>query len=230
MTQISPLSFVINTLVQTDSFKTLEQPALDIIAQGTRVRHVSNGELLVCRGDKPAGMFVVARGEVKLTLNSSNGNERIVRLVRPGASFCEESVFGDNPQSLSAQARKDSIVLFIPQRVLQLAIASDFGFAHALMHRLSECICQLVSDMEQCEQRNGAQRVAHYLVKHACRASDAMEVKLSTTKQTIASQLNMSPESFSRVLNQFKREGYILPRGHRAIRLTDFDHLQRLAA
>lgn len=230
MSQVSPHFFVLNTLSQIEPFAALQQPVLDIIAQGTRVRHVSQGEMLVCRGDKPSGMFVVVRGEVKLALGNSNGSERIVRLAGSGASFCEESVFGDSAQSLSAQVRKDGIVLFIPERVLQIAIASDIDFARAMMRRLSERISELVCDMEQCEQRNGAQRVAHYLIKHANRASDAIEVKLSTTKQTIASQLNMSPESLSRVLNQFKREGYILPKGHRAIRLTNLDCLQRLAA
>ena len=53
---------------------------------------------------------------------------------------------------------------------------------------------------------------------------------LSGTKQTIASQLNMTPESLSRVLNRFRRTGCIIPRGHRSIRLTEYDGLQSLAA
>jgi CRP-like cAMP-binding protein len=186
--------------------------------------------MLVCRGDRPASMFLVARGEIKLMLGNSAGSERIVRLAGTGSTFCEESIFNDDPMALSAQAVRDSMVLQIPERLLQLAMAADAGFARALMRRMSERITQLVAGMEQCEQRNGTQRVAHYLVKNASRASEAIEVKLSTSKQTIASQLNMTPESLSRVLNRFKREGYIIPRGHRSIRLTDYDGLQSLAA
>ena len=226
----TPLSFVTSTLSRFAPFNALGEPALDILAQGVRVRRLVAGEMLVCRGDRPASMFLVARGEIKLMLCSSAGSERIVRLAGTGATFCEESVFNDSPLALSAQAGRDSMVLQIPERLLQLAMAADAGFACGLMQRMSERITQLVADMEQCEQRNGTQRVAHYLVKNANRASDAIEVKLSTTKQTIASQLNMTPESLSRVLNRFKREGYIIPRGHRSIRLTDFDGLQSLAA
>lgn len=225
-----PLSFITETLLAFEPFSTVGHPALDILAHGARIRRLEGGSSLINRGDRPEGMFIVAGGELKLFLTSSNGNERIVRIARRGDTFCEESVFSDKAQILSAQMTRDGIVIFLPQRVLHLALAADAGLARALMKRMSERICELVSDMELCEQRNGAQRVAHYLVKHANRASEAIEVRLSTSKQTIASQLNMTPESFSRVLNRFTREGFIAQRGHRAIRLTDYSGLQSLAA
>lgn len=211
-------------------FGAIAPSTRDTLAQGARLRRLGAENMVVQRGDRPAGLFVVAEGEVKLFLISSSGTERIIRLVGVGDTFCEESAVGDAPQMLAAQATRDSVVLHVSGRALQEAIGSDVEFARALILRLSARLCALTADIELCEQRNNAQRVAHYLVKHASRASDAIEVKLSTNKQTIASQLNMTPESFSRVLNRFTREGFILRRGHRAIRLTDLSSLQNLAA
>ncbi len=225
-----PISFITETLLKSEPFRKLGRPALDLLIEGARLRRVETGEILSCRGDRPEGMFLLAQGEVKLYLAAASGNERIVRIARSGDTFFEESVFADAPQSLTAQMTRDGKLLFLPRRVLLLAMAADPELARALMQRMSERIAELVTGMEQCEQRNGAQRVAHYLVKHASRASEAVEVRLSTSKQVIASQLNMTPESFSRVLNRFTREGFISQRGHRAIRLTDYSRLQSLAA
>ncbi len=222
--------FIEETLSRSDLFRSLDPVALAALAEGTRVRHFEAGEIVVHRGDQPAGMFLVARGEVKLYLISNNGAERILRLARASDSFCEESISGDTPQTLWAQATRETVVLHVTDRALQDAMASDTALGRAVIRRMSSRICELIANMELCEQRNSAQRVAHYLVQHADSANDAIEVKLSSNKQTIASQLNMTPESFSRVLNRFTREGFILCRGRKSIRLTDLSGLQSLAA
>lgn len=223
-------SIVEKTLSRIEPFSQLGEPEFTTLVRGTRLRRLGASEIVVHRSDRPAGMFVVVEGEVKLFLVSSAGTERIVRLASDGDSFCEEGAFGNKPQTLAAQATRDSIVLFIPQRTLQDTMSADAAFARGLLAGLSDRVFELVADIEQCEQRSGAQRVAHYLVQHASKAADAVEVKLSSKKQTIASQLNMTPESFSRVLNRLTQKGFILPRGRRAIMLTDISGLQSLAA
>lgn len=223
-------SIIEQTLCAIKPFSHLGESEFSTLVHNTRLRRISSSEIVVHRGDRPAGMFVVVEGEVKLFLVSSTGTERIVRLASDGASFCEEGVFGNKPQTLAAQATRDSVILFIPQRALQGAMNTDPAFARGLLAVLSDRMFELIADIEQCEQRSGAQRVAHYLVQHASKASDAIEVKLSSKKQTIASQLNMTPESFSRVLNRLTQKGLILPRGRRAIMLTNLSGLQSLAA
>lgn len=223
-------SMINKTLSTIAPFSQLGEPEFTALVRNTRLRRLGTSEIVVHRGDRPAGMFVVVEGEVKLFLVSSTGTERIVRLAGDGESFCEEGAFGNKPQTLAAQATRDSTVLFIPQRALQDAMSADPALARGLLAGLSDRVFELVADIEQCEQRSGAQRVAHYLVQHASKASDAIEVKLSSKKQTIASQLNMTPESFSRVLNRLTQKGFILPRGRRAIMLTDLSGLQSLAA
>lgn len=210
-------------------FDTLEVETLDQLAQATRVQHLHRGELIVHRGDRPNGMYLLVEGAVKLFLISSGGAERIVRLVGMGDSFCEESAFSDAAQTLAAQATCDSLVLFIPTRALQAGMQQSSRLGEALLARLSARMSALVVGIEQCEQRSSTQRVAHYLVQHANADEDTPEVRLCTSKQTIASQLNMTPESFSRVLSRFARDGFIRAQGHRAIRLTDYSGLMNLA-
>lgn len=223
-------NFAGQTLARFAPFDLLADTALAALAASARIQRLARNEMLVHRGDCPHGLYLLVEGELKLFLISSGGAERILRVVRGGDTFCEDSAFGSNPQMLAAQTTRESLVLFIPTRTLRDAMLDCGEFAEALLERLSERMCDLLSGMEQCEQRNSAQRVAHYLVKHAREKESALEVELASNKQTIASQLNMTPESFSRVLSRFAREGFIHSRGHRAIRLTDYSGLRSLAA
>lgn len=222
-------AYAAKTLSRFAPFNAIDADTLGQLAQATRVQHVHRGELIVHRGDRPNGMYLLVEGAVKLFLISSGGAERIVRLVGMGDSFCEESAFSNAPQTLAAQATCDSLVLFVPTQALQAAMQRSSELGEALLTRLSERMSALVVGMEQCEQRSSMQRVAHYLVQHANGDEETPEVQLRTSKQTIASQLNMTPESFSRVLSRFAREGFIRTQGHRAIRLTDYSGLMSLA-
>jgi CRP-like cAMP-binding protein len=220
----------IQALSRLEPFRSLEPAVLDRLAQSARTCRVGRDELLMQRGARPTGMYLVVEGEIKLFLISSSGAEKIVRLAGPGESFCEENILSDAAQILAAQATRASIVLHLPRTALRAAMAAEPALAEALLARLSERMGELVEGMEQCTQRSSTQRVAHYLVRHAARRADNVEVELSSNKQTIASQLNLTPETFSRVLNRLTRDGFILSSGRRSITLTDLQSLQSIAA
>ena len=220
----------VQTLAHIAPFNRLDPATLGRLAHGVRACRASRGEMLMHRGAEPGGMYLVVEGEVKLFLISSAGAEKIVRLAGPGDTFCEENVLSETRQTLAAQATRNSVVLHLQRNALQAAMAAQPVFAMALMARLSERMSELVEGMEQCIQRSSTQRVAHYLVRHADRDAGNAEVRLSCDKQTIASQLNLTPETFSRVLNRLTRDGFILPRGRRAITLTDLPRLELIAA
>lgn len=220
----------IQTLSRVEPFHRLDAHVIDLLVQGARTSRVSRGEMLMHRGDRPSGMCVVVEGEVKLFLISTSGTEKIIRLASAGDSFCEESILSDKPQTFAAQATRNSIVLMLQRGALRKAMAAQPALTEALMARLSERMSELVEGMEQCMQRSSTQRVAHYLVQHAAPGAQSAEVRLLSDKQTIASQLNLTPETFSRVLNRLRREGFILPHGRRSITLTDVQRLQSIAA
>ncbi len=225
-----PLPSIADSLASFAPFAVLASQSLTRLAQGARALRAARGEMLLHRGSDPGGCYVVIEGEVKLFLISSNGAEKIIRMAGPGDSFCEESAFGSSPQSLSAQATRDSVVVFLRREAVQAAMLAQPEFALGLTTRLAARINELVEGMEQCIQRSSTQRVAHYLVQHADQDAKCTEVRLTCDKQTIASQLNLTPETFSRVLNRLTRDGFILPRGRRSIMLTDLPRLARFAA
>ena len=76
----------------------------------------------------------------------------------------------------------------------------------------------------------GTQRVAQYLAQLAPQGAEHAEIRLASDKQTIAAQLNLTPETFSRVLSRFVRDGLVRPQGRRGLMLDNLSQLRRAAA
>jgi len=96
--------------------------------------------------------------------------------------------------------------------------------------RLSSSIYDLIENLQICLQGTSTQRVAHYLSRLAPESAEHFEIQLDTDKQNIAAQLNLTPETLSRVLSRFMRDGMIRPLGRRGLMLDNLSMLRSCAA
>lgn len=196
-------------------FRGLSDEELRDIASGAREYRVKKNEMLFHRGDPVEGMHVLVMGQVKLSLPSSQGAEKVVHVCGPGHTFGEAVVFLDKPYPVNAQATAESLLLLIPKRSLLDALAQSNMLCRKMIASLSARLHEMISDMETCLLRNSVQRVVCFLVQSASESGQTFEVGLPASKQTIASQLNLAPETFSRVLGQLTEAGLIEVKGRR---------------
>lgn len=209
-------------------FRLLDGPELARLAKGTYEYRLGKNEMLFQKGDLPKGMHIVVAGQVKLFLPSSAGAEKIVHMAGPGETFGEEGVFLNKSCPVAAQATRDSILLVMEKQALLDALERSCILSTALMSRMCSRLCDLIDNMETCVQRNSAQRVVHYLSQMAPNDADSFELLLDVNKQTIASQLNLAPETFSRVLGRLVKDGFIEVKG-RSIKVMNLRTLRDFA-
>jgi CRP-like cAMP-binding protein len=183
------------------------------LAQATQEYRLGRNERLFQKGHVARGMHILIAGQIKLFLPAENGSEKVVHMAGPGETFGEECVFLNKPHPVAAEASKDSIVLVVDKTALIAMVDSNVALARAMMARLCMRFCDLVENMETCVQRSSAQRVVHYLTQQAPHDAGCFEVRLETDKQTVASQLNLAPETLSRVLGRLSKAGHIHVRG-----------------
>ena len=199
-------------------FQEIDAEHIAALAAGTREKRLDRGEMLFQKGDAPRGFFVVVAGQVKLAFPSAQGNEKVVEILGPRASFGEAVMFMNRPYPVFAEALLDSILLHIGQAAVFDLLASDMSFARKLLGGLSIRLHSLVQDVESYSLRSSAQRVIGYLLQHCPEEGDcsgAMEVSLPTSKQIIASRLNLTPETLSRVFHDLSERGLISVSGKR---------------
>ena len=207
-------------------FSALSDAQLAALVAATHEVRADKGKLLFQRGTPCEGMYLVVFGVVKLAVSGVQGVEKIVELVRAGESFGEAVMFLNRPFPIMAQTLEDSLPLYVEAAAIDNLLAQDPKFARRLLAGLSVRLHALVRDVESYSTQNAAQRVIGYLLQsvsteHGESEGDipthATTVSLPVNKNLIASRLNLTPETLSRVLHHFVADGLIEVNGREIV-------------
>ena len=195
-------------------FSNMRDEELQRLATGCQLRRVERGKVIFRTGDPCHEFHVTVLGQVKLFVISPAGTEKVVELVGPGDSFAEAVMFMGVPYVLSAQTLTDSLILSIEKDVVLREIGASPEFALRMLAGLSRRLHGLIKDVEAYALHSGVQRVIGYLLgddnlDETENASQAITVSLPVSKAAIASRLSLTPEYFSRVLNELETAGLI---------------------
>ena len=208
-------------------FREMSPEEIERIAQGTRELHLARGDVLFQRGDPSTGFYVVIHGQVKLALSSPQGIEKVVELFGPGQSFGEAVMFMGKPYPVYAQALTDSLTLHINKNVVFSGIDSDPAFCRKMLAGLSIRLHRLIHYVESFSLRSSAQRVIGYLLQdlEEIKEGQDIHINLPANKNVIASNLNITPETFSRILHNLSDGGLIEVKG-KDVRIRDVAKLR----
>lgn len=209
-------------------FKEMEPAEIERIAQGAREINVERGEPVFQRGDPCNGFYVVVYGQVKLALTSPQGIEKVVELIGPGQSFGEAVMFMNRPFPVFAQTLADTLLLHISKQVVFDGIDQNAGFARKMLAGLSIRLHRLLQDVESFSLRSSAQRVIGYLLQQSQELEASVNdfhFNLPANKNIIASTLNITPETFSRVLHNLSEAGLVAVKG-KDVHILDVEKLK----
>ena len=220
-------AFIPAILANIPLFREMSPEEIERIAQGTRELHLARGDALFQRGDTSTGFYVVIHGQIKLALSSPQGIEKVVELFGPGQSFGEAVMFMDKPYPVYAQALTDALVLHINKNVVFGGIESDPVFCRKMLAGLSIRLHRLIYHVESFSLRSSTQRVIGYLLQDLEEIQKGLDihVNLPANKNVIASNLNITPETFSRILHNLTDEGLIEVKG-KDVRINDVAKLR----
>ena len=196
-------------------FQALDSEQRAQLLLGIHSRHLKKGESLFNAGDPALGLYIVAFGQIKLTVQSVQGEEKVVEIIGPRQSFGEAVMFLDRPYPVTAEALADSLLLHVARDQINAMLAQDASFARKMLAGMSMRLHSLIQDVESYSLRSSTQRVIGYLLQQcpvadsSSEASAQVEVILPASKQVIASRLNLSPETLSRIFAELSRTGLI---------------------
>lgn len=197
-----------NLLTQVPLFNQLDALELDKVVAGTTEERLRRGEVLFHRGQPCNGFHIIVFGQVKLVAISPGGAEKVVRLLGPGESFGEALMFLGKPYILTAVALADSLLLTIDKHVLLDELERQPQLARKMLAGLSQRLHAFVSDVKSYSLHSGTQRVIGYLLQVG-ESAGGPELRLQVSKNVIASRLNLTPEHFSRILNDLTSRNLI---------------------
>lgn len=219
------------TLASLPLFQQLHESEIAHLAASAREIGLSKGQMLFQKGTLLDGFYVTVYGQIKLAFSSPQGSEKVVSIIEPGQSFGEAMVFMERPSPVLAQALEDSRLLYIAKQSLFAAIDRDSAFARRMLAGLSMRLHSLINDVENYSLRSSTQRLIGFLLQLAGAPENGpIKLKLPASKHIIASRLNLTPETLSRVLHSLSESGLITVKGRSIMvlditRLSQFDSL-----
>ncbi len=206
------------TLINLPLFQQLHDSEIAHLAVVAREVGLSKGQILFQKGTLLNGFYVVVHGQIKLAFSSPQGQEKVVSIVGPGQSFGEAVMFMERPCPVFAQALADTRLLYIAKQGIFAAIEHDSAFARRMLAGLSMRLHGLIRDVEDYSLHSSTQRVIGFLLQLAGTPTNGpIEFELPASKQVIASRLNLTPETLSRVLHSLSEPGLIAVKGRQII-------------
>jgi CRP-like cAMP-binding protein len=218
--------FISQTLSEFFMFRELSAEQIARIAEHSQLIDFPKGTSVFNRGDAAVGLYILLEGQLKLGVTSPQGTEKIISIVTPGESFGEAILFLERQFPVYAQAILDSQVLLVPKNLIFSMLDNDPLFARKMLAGLSIRMHQLVQDIEMLSLQSCTQRFIGYLLQISADAPDGSKITLPTSKTTIASLLNLTPETLSRTLAKLQQLELIEVNG-KDVSITDVKKLRR---
>lgn len=196
-------------LARLPLFQALDAVTLGRLAAATARHMFERGDQVFRRGEPVEGMYVVVYGDVKLWGRTPKGGRRLTGMVGPGQCFGEPIMFLEQAAVVTAEAASDTLLLQISRAAVFEELDRTPQFARAMIIGLSQRVESLVRELERQALTNGTERFIAYLLHRCNDASVPFETTLPAAKGAIASQLNLTPEHFSRILQDLQQAGLL---------------------
>lgn len=208
------------------------EDAAALLALGTR-RRFERGSIIFLEGEDSDRVLVVERGRVKISTQTSAGDEVLLAVRGEGEVLGEVSAVDGEPRSATVTAIDDVTATIIAATAFREFLASRPGAALAVLRTLTRRLRD--SDRMRLEFTgwDSVGRVARRLVElaaeHGEPTPEGVRITLPLSQQELAAWTASSREAVSKALRQLRARGWITTR-RRGVVIRDLAALRRRAA
>lgn len=196
-------------------FSDLSEEQLAELAEITSKRRCGRGEVIFREAEPGIGFYIIASGKVKVFKSSPAGKEQILHIFGRGEPIGEVPVFHGLPYPASAEALRDSELLFFPRVQFVGLLEKNTSLALNMLAVLSKRLRRFATQIEHLSLKEVPGRLAMYLLYMAEEQNNMNEVVLDIPKGQLANLLGTTPETLSRIFLKMNEEGLILVDGKR---------------
>ena len=184
------------------------------------------GQTILAEGDRPENLHFVSSGVVKVFKTSPEGKEQIVKIIRPGESFNDVTIFSNGPCPYSAQALGiTTIVYLVHKSNLMPLIEKNAKIAQNALEIVAEQERILLTLIEDLSFKNVVGRVAKILLNNSEPGPEGFH---KLTQYEMAAMAGTAREVVGRSLKSLEDLGVIKLDRHK-IMIADKRQLAQLA-
>ncbi len=177
------------------------------------------GEVVFRRGDTCENYLLIAKGSVKVVLNSASGREVLLYHVNPGEScvLTTSCLLGGDKYPAEGITETSVDALMLQRKIFDQALGESSEFRRFVFANMGRRFADVIERMETVNFTDIDSRLAQALLDHA-----SGQARLAITHQSLADEMGTAREVVSRHLKTFEHRNLIkLGRGEIEIRNMD---------
>lgn len=206
----------IEALRRTSFFRSLPEESLARLAMHVVHRHYDADQLIFEQGSPGQGLFIIAEGEVKISVTTPNRPEIILAMLGPSEAFGELALIDDAKRSASATATKPSTLLYLGRGEFQATIEGEPIALRAILHELAAVIRTMNERLGDVVILDVHARMAKLLLEdlaefHTVAEDGKITIERNFTVDELASRVYMHPLQVENLMRDYQYD-YILTR------------------
>ena len=212
---MTPLDFLRNVSL----FESLNQQELEALSDVTFTRNFSKDNVIILAEEEGDTLFILKKGQVKVSIVSEEGREVILSLLGPGSVFGELSLLDGKPRSANVVATEETDLLMLRRADFLQLIYKTPQIATALLAELATRMRKTDRQIEGLALLDVTSRISDTLLQLAteqgAETTDGVTIEGRPTQQELANMSGTTRETVSRVLKRLESQGYINRNGRK---------------
>jgi len=205
-------------------FQELATGQLDTIESIVQHHHYQPGETIFNAADSLDTLLIVAGGQVKVYQLAANGREQLLYLLQTGDIDGEAALFENKQRTSYAEALVPTDICSIRRDDFQHLMQTYPSISINVLNVFGKRLTQLEKQTTSTATESVEARLANYLTETAA-SLDVSAFKLPLKKKDLATFLGTTPETISRKLTSFEKQGLITQKPGKVIQINDADQL-----
>lgn len=205
------------------------RPDIERIAEVVGVHHVPVATDVFVEGDPCNGLWILARGRIRLYHSAADGRQRVVSFFTPSSTLELGAALDGRPFSATATTLEDSVLLFVPRREVAEVGRRFRETVRNAVNLLCVEIRQrgIVSAIATLKDARG--RVGCALLQlsrqYGVPTDDGIRIDYRLSRQDIADRAGVRLETVIRILSDMTRQGILRTRDQ-FIEIIDIEQLR----
>ena len=191
-------------------FRNLDEQQLNELKKFSRIKEFKDGEMLFYEGEEPKCLNLLIKGVVRVFKIDSKGREVTITYLCPVSFVAEVANLTHSPYPANAEFETDGAVLQIDYSQFEAKFLKNPEICFSIVQSLLAKIRVIENAFSENFILDATSRVAKFLYE-----DEELFNQLKHTK--IASLLNLTPETLSRVIKKFKNLGILEKRDNRYV-------------
>lgn len=193
-------------LSDTDIFRDLNAKELEDLDRLTAMSTCRKGKVFYTPGETGEVLFILKRGRVNLYRINADGKKLVTATIGAGTVFGEMTLVGQGMHDTFAEAAEECTLCVMSRPDVEHLLLSKPRVALRFMELMALRLHEVETRMETVAFKSVPTRIATFLLQLA--DDETLQIA-GVSHQDLADMVGTYRETVTRILNEFRTEGYI---------------------